>query len=263
VIEPSPAGPARLRFRFEKLGKVRFTSHRDAARMWERAFARSGLPISWSAGFSPHPQLSFGLALPTGAESLAEYLDVKLEENSLVAGPCAPRPAADPALDGLAETLSGLLPIGVAATGIAAIGETMASLQQEVTSCNWELEVLGLAASEVASRVRQLLDAPSVAVERVRKGRVVDADLRPGVRSLSIDTLDRASGPVLLTAELSTQPVGVRPAELVHGLDAGLSLARARRTHQWIERDGQRWEPLALRATGARTPVQHAEERAS
>jgi hypothetical protein len=66
----------RIRFRFTKLGKIRFTSQRDVARMWERALRRSGLPVAWSEGFSPHPLLSFSLALPTGCESLAEYLDI-------------------------------------------------------------------------------------------------------------------------------------------------------------------------------------------
>ena len=54
----------RLRVRFQKLGKVRWTSHRDVARMWERACRRVQLPLAWTAGFSPRPKLSFGLALP-------------------------------------------------------------------------------------------------------------------------------------------------------------------------------------------------------
>ena len=57
----------RIRFRFSKLGKIRFTSQRDVARMWERALRRAGLPLAYTEGFSPRPQLSFGLALPTGA----------------------------------------------------------------------------------------------------------------------------------------------------------------------------------------------------
>ena len=82
---PSGAGPARvgcgcrgagagrgeaemrIRFRFVKLGKIRFTSQRDVARMWERALRRAELPLAYTEGFSPRPQLSFGLALPTGA----------------------------------------------------------------------------------------------------------------------------------------------------------------------------------------------------
>ena len=67
----SPEGQRRLRLRFTKTGKVRFTSHRDVARMWERALRRSRLPLAYSQGFVPHPLVSFGLALPTGCESSA------------------------------------------------------------------------------------------------------------------------------------------------------------------------------------------------
>ena len=69
---------AALRIRFSKLGKIRFTSHRDVARIWERALRRAELPIAYSEGFSPRPKLSFGLALSTGYESYGEYLDVAL-----------------------------------------------------------------------------------------------------------------------------------------------------------------------------------------
>ncbi|MDQ1361654.1 MAG: hypothetical protein QOJ44_2031, partial [Acidimicrobiaceae bacterium] len=65
----------RIRFRFSKVGKVRFTSQRDVARMWERALRKARLPLAYTEGFSPRPQLSFGLALPTCSESIAEYLD--------------------------------------------------------------------------------------------------------------------------------------------------------------------------------------------
>ncbi len=85
-------GRRRLRFRFAKTGKIRFTSHRDVARMWERALRRSRLPVAWSQGFSPHPLLSFGLALPTGCESAGEYLDVRLEPPV----PGEPGPARSP-----------------------------------------------------------------------------------------------------------------------------------------------------------------------
>ena len=74
----APLNP-RLRVRFAKHGKVRFTSHRDVARVWERALRRVALPVAYSEGFSPRPRLSFGLALPTGCASVGEYLDIELD----------------------------------------------------------------------------------------------------------------------------------------------------------------------------------------
>ena len=67
-----------VRLRFTKLGKVRFVSHRDLARAFERAFRIEQLPLAFTQGFSPRPKVSFGLALGVGHESVAEYLDFEL-----------------------------------------------------------------------------------------------------------------------------------------------------------------------------------------
>src|SRR5207302_10177215 len=79
-----PEGPApppvvqRLRVRYAKRGPLRFTSHRDFARAFERALHRAGVPIAYSPGFSPHPKVSYASASPTGAASEAEYLEIGL-----------------------------------------------------------------------------------------------------------------------------------------------------------------------------------------
>lgn len=262
-----------LRLRYSKLGKIRFTSQRDVARMWERALRRSGLPVAWSEGFSPRPLLSFGLALPTGAESLGEYVDVRLDPPGPVPepGPGAPgagaaetdavrdlgeelRRRVRSALEGgedLAGLLTPLLPEGITVQASARIPNDTDSLQQEVSSCNWEMEVHGVAPSELTARVEHLLGSSSVVVRRERKGRIVEDDLRPGVRTLSVVADGSGSSAqgqerCRLQAEVATRPRGVRPGELLEGLGGGLVLARACRTHQWIERDGERHEPLSL-----------------
>jgi radical SAM-linked protein len=248
----------RVRFRFSKLGKVRFTSQRDVARMWERALRRAELPLAYTEGFSPRPQLSFGLALPTSCESLAEYVDVVMDDT---------RPeTAEVEVEALAARLSGLLPDGVEVQHAGIVERRVTSLQQEVTSCSWEMSFRGLSRSELVGRVDALLAAPVVMITRERKGRQEQDDLRPSIRSLAV--VDGPGDDVVdLVAELATQPRGVRPIELVRGLiavapaqnaDAGESvgtstggipvLDRACRTQQWIERDGARWEPVEPQA---------------
>jgi radical SAM-linked protein len=115
----------RVRFQFCKLGKIRWTSHRDLARMWERAFRRVALPLAYSEGFSPRPRVSFGLALPTGHESVAEYLDVELTDLSHID------------FDSLPGELSAALPTGVEVHRVAIVGAGSPSLQESVTSCSW------------------------------------------------------------------------------------------------------------------------------
>lgn len=235
----------RLRFRFTKLGKVRWTSHRDVARMWERAFRRVELPLAYSQGFSPRPKVSFGLALPTGHESVAEYLDVEL----------APEATVD--VNPLPGRLSLALPVGIDVLAAAVIDAQAESLQHEVSSCSWSIEAAGLPFEQAAHAVERALAAPELVVTRNRKGKEVTDDIRPAVISLSLI----GPSPVgsLLECELATQARGVRPSELLLALGPDITEGSVRRTNQWIERDGARWEPIPLDATSA----PHAEVRAS
>ena len=60
---------------------MRFASHRDIARAVERGVRMAGLPVAYSAGFSPHPKISYLGGAPTGAASEAEYLEIALTGN--------------------------------------------------------------------------------------------------------------------------------------------------------------------------------------
>lgn len=213
------------------------------------------MPVAYSQGFSPHPLLSFGLGLPTGCESLAEYLDIR------VTGPFD--------WDGeVADRLTELLPDGMFVLAASVLRVPPDSLQQAVASCSWELEVDGVPEAELEARVRDVLAAPQLLVTRARKGVTRSEDIRPQIRHLQL-----AAGPslavphqaspapgavgraVLLSAEVATRPRGVRPAELVQGLGADITLVRARRTQQWIERDGARSEPLSPVGVADRDPA--------
>jgi radical SAM-linked protein len=267
----------RIRIRFAKLGRIRFTSQRDVARLWERTLRRVGLPLAYTEGFSPRPQLSFGLALPTGCESRAEYLDIVVDDTRVAGG--------DLSVESLPDRLNALLPGGIDVRAAEEVDRRSDSLQQMVTSCEWEMWMDGTTREELMASVDRLLEAPSVMIERERKGRRVTDDLRPSVWSVIV--ADRDTRPVpetssvptdpvgqqtCLLAELATQPRGVRPRELVEGLasmspvtDGGtLRLVRACRTQQWIERDGSREEPLPERGVlPAAARAAHALERAS
>jgi radical SAM-linked protein len=233
----------KLRIRSTKLGKIRFVSHRDGARLWERALRKVGLPTAYSAGYTPRPKISFGLALPTGAESIAEYLDVEL------------RDGASPDLDTLRAVfsdelraeLSDALPHGIDVTALAECQLADESLQEAVTSCTWELWSEHLAPADIEAATG-LLDADRLMIERERKGQRHTDDIRPLVLDLHADATGHR-----LVAELATIGRALRPSEL-----ASLAFAdvdpldvRALRTHQWISHDGERREVLSLPAAMA------------
>jgi len=235
----------KVRLRFTKHGKIRFLSHRDLARVWERALRRAGVDVAYSEGFSPRPRLHFGLALSTGYESLGEYLDIDL----------APGNDLDPA--SLPDVVNPHLPAGMVAQVAVPVAPGTDSLQQAVTSCGWRIELVGPRPDAVAAAVEAALAADSLPTTVERKGSPVALDARPAI--LALTAADD------LVAELATQPRSLRPAELVRALDPSWVEGRVLRTHQWTLVDGARCEPVPLVGTGARsaTSTPHATARAS
>ncbi len=238
----------RVRIRFTKVGKVRFTSHRDVARIWERALRRAGISMAYSQGFSPRPKLSFGLALSTGHESDAEYLDVELVDERYAAED-AWGDSGTAATD-LAEALTSVLPDGMDVVAVAPIafdGTKGESLQQAVVSCTWAVEVDGVERADVDAWVADVLSREEIVVERERKGKPVVEDLRPQVLALRVEEESgTGSSGVRLLADLGTQPRALRPTELLVAVDPPLVARSVRRMNQWMSQGADREEPLTV-----------------
>jgi radical SAM-linked protein len=238
----------KVRVRYAKVGKVRFLSHRDLARILERAVRRAGLPVAYSQGFSPRAKLHFGLALSTGYESMAEYVDIDLDDPADGATPVA-------RADEVADLLQPCLPPGVVMTASTELAPGTPSLQDAVTSSTWEFLLPADRLEDAAAAAAEMLAAEELPVELVRKGKQVREDLRPLLLSLDVD---RHADGALLTVELGTKPRSVRPAELLAAMRLPEHPLRVVRTHQWIQSDGERREPVELAA-----PSPHASVRAS
>lgn len=257
----APRGPApRVRIRFSKQGKVRFTSHRDLARIWERALHRADVPIAYTEGFSPRPKLSFGLALSTGHESHGEYLDVALRDADDLAS-----------VEQLPALLTPVLPAGIEVQAAVALPPGAESLQQAVTSCTWYIEVGDVTPPDALVGVERALAATELTLTRERKGQPVTDDVRPAILDLRVlgattevvaPLAPRATGVgTALDAELATQPRALRPAELIAAIDPTWVVARVTRIHQWTQAGGARREVIDLEPAATLPP--HAEVRAS
>jgi radical SAM-linked protein len=232
----------RVRLRFTKEGKVRFTSHRDVARILERMARRAQLPLAYSQGYSPRPRLHFGLALPTGCASAGEYVDVDLDTPVDV--------------ESLPALLTAFLPPGMAVTAAAEIEGARQSLQEAVTSCTWTVELPGVRRAEAQAAIDRVLASDEVLSMRSRKGREVVEDVRPAIHEITVDESDDG---VVLWMELATHPRGARPSDVLPSLDPAWEPTCTRREQQWIATNGARLEPLA--PTTTERP--HARERAS
>ncbi|MBI4284193.1 MAG: DUF2344 domain-containing protein, partial [Chloroflexi bacterium] len=117
----------RLRIRFGRGEPIKFISHLDIMRLWERAFHRARISLAYSEGFSPHPRLSLAAPLPVGVTSEAELMDI------FVARLVSPH--------WFTTTVSQQLPPGIEMLGVYQVGLTMPSLQSQVRYAEYRVEI--------------------------------------------------------------------------------------------------------------------------
>lgn len=209
VRQPPPV--QRLRIRYAKRGRLRFTSHRDFARALERAIRRAGLPIAYSSGFTPHARISYANASPTGAASEAEYLELGLAL------------ACDP--DDVRDRLDAALPSGLDVLDVVVAGP--GTLADRLQASRWRVELSGVDPAAARRATQEFRAAAAVEVERSTKRGQRRFDCRAAVESLvvGIGGTGEAQCAILDMVVRHATPA-VRPDDILTGLRdaAGLEL---------------------------------------
>lgn len=227
--------------------------------MWERALRRVGVPVVRTEGFTPRPRVAFGLALPTGYESVGEYLDIVVSEppQADALGGVGIADGRLLALADLPELLTGALPVGMEIQNIELRSGRGASLQELVTRCRWSFEIRDLDEATARQRVNELLDSASIPTTREHKGKQRTDDIRPAIHHLEVT----GTGPngVLCAAELSAKPRVVRPSEVATVMAPTHEMGVAVRLTQLIEHDDGLRELIPL----SESPAPHATAHAS
>src|SRR3954466_7594944 len=168
---PPPPTVQKLRIRYAKRGRLRFASHRDLARALERALRRAQVPMAFSAGFTPHPKISYLGAAPTGAASESEYLEIGLAERR---DPEAVRAALDAAL-----------PPDVVVLECVEAAEGGGSLADRIDASVWRIELPGVEPDQLAKALDEFLARDAVEVAKRTKNGLKDVDARGPVTSAS------------------------------------------------------------------------------
>ena len=189
----------KLRVKHAKRGPLRFTSHRDFQRAFERALRRAGVPMAYSAGFSPHPKISYANAAPTGVASEAEYVEIGVVEK------CDP--------DKVREVLDRVLPPGLDVIDVveATTGDFVARLEASY----WKIELPDISLSQLDTDFSKFMDSREVLVERMTKSGLRTFDARNAViHGVTESGLDCA---ILLVVVLHGVPA-VRPDDVLAAL---------------------------------------------
>jgi len=188
----------RLRIKFTKTEAMRFTSHLDLHRTWERTIRRSGLPLAYSQGYKPHPRIVLAAALPLGFTSECEVMDIWLE--------------VDTQCDFVRVSLEHALPAGIQLLDISEVDQSLPALPTLVRACDVQITFLEFLA-DLEQHIRTLLDSATLP----RIWREKNYDLRPLILNVSHLTEDHGCQQINVMLSAREGATG-RPEEVVSAL---------------------------------------------
>ena len=206
----------RIRITFAKQGALRYTSHLDLHKLWERAARRAELPLAYSQGFHPQPKMNIAAALPLGFSSRCEVLDMRLEHEI--------------PLEGLREKLQQTLPTGIQVSVVESVDEKLPALQTQVASAEYDVTLTEpVDGSELERKVASTMESESII--RERRGKTYD--LRPLIEELSLTALPEGEGQgVRVFMRLAAREGATgRPEEVLDILGIAFEGTRIERIH--------------------------------
>lgn len=233
-----------IRVRFTRGEEVKFISHLDLMKVFERALRRTGLPVAYSQGFNPHPQMVFGLPLSVGVTSEAEYADFELSQEF------SPSEFQDRLNQGL--------PGGIRITE-AGVRKSKGNIMASITGAVYEITAFLKEFPEftdISARVSHFMDKSNIIVRKEGKGGVKDVDIRPLILKLDIALAKQAPpgyedfGPAFLITALlrAGSAANLRPELLMGALAAETGFEpgvfKVHRSRLFIDKDGKFSDPM-------------------
>jgi len=234
VVKNNSVAPTRgkIRLQWGKKGLVRFISHLDNNRVFERAIRRSGIPVTYSQGFHPHQKLSFGPPLPLGYSSDSEYLDIQIEDN------CTNNDI---------ERLAQALPEGFFVRDFKIIYSKAPAISALLNRAVYTVYGDFQDAAALRDKFSQTLDLESLIARRATKDGYKEVDIRNAIYRLELH--QNGSGPEI-EMELGLGEHGyARPQEVMETMQlfepkelAGFHFHR--KALQYMDSDGNYLDPL-------------------
>jgi radical SAM-linked protein len=204
----------RLRVTFARGEEVKYITHLDLMRFWERALRRAAIPLAYSQGFSPSPRLALAAPLPVGVTSSGELMDVYLAQR------VTPQH--------FIKAVSRQLTPGIAVLEVREVGLGLPSLQSQVRWSEYQVDALtDRSVDDMRRAVADFLASPSIPWQHQREREVRRYDLRPLVQDVRVEALE--DGLCTLGMRLRTDSQASGRAEQVA---AALGLPAPTRIHR-------------------------------
>ncbi len=203
----------RIRVWFRKGDRVRYISHLDVLRYWERAIRRAGLPLTYSQGFTPHPKLAFASPLPLGFTAEREVMDVSLDERVNI--------------DEFASQIREESTEDLAIVAVEEIALNAPPPQAAMLWADYSMAMPGLQPAEAEAAIRQFNALEEMPWREERGERVREYDLRAATAWLHCGSAD--GGVVLAMRMQADQLLTARPESVAAALFPGQECGPIRR----------------------------------
>jgi radical SAM-linked protein len=222
-----------VRLKFAKGSEVKYISHLDLMRTFMRVVRRAEIPIAYSGGFNPHPEMSFGAPLSVGVASLAEYVDIEL--------------AKEVPLQDIVDGLNKFMPVGIKVLGAIRLPERFKSAMALITHAKYSIRVNieNPDKGHLKTKLLSFINQKSILAQKrqpKKNFQIKEFDIRPMI--LEMDLVDCEESGCIFTCLLqSGSKANLKPEILIEafGKYADVNIVRTTITREevFVEQDGK------------------------
>lgn len=153
---------------FDKFGEMKFISHLDLLRFFDRLLKKSQIPVKYSQGFHPRPKMSFGSPVSLGTEAYDELMDFELETSM--------------SNEEVFKRLNSSNVVGFRVNKVEEVPRK-SSIMEEYTVMIYEIE----GSEEDISKLEELLNRDEIVEVKEKKGKIATRDLKVRIKSFKRD----------------------------------------------------------------------------
>lgn len=180
----------KIRAKFIKSDSLKFLSHLDILRTFNRAIRRSGVNIVYSQGFNPHPSMSFGLPLSVGVTSEGEYVDIDVED--------------DITSESFVETINKGLPDGLKVMDAQEV-DSKSNIMALITNAKYKITIFSDDLKNIDEKIKLLLSKENILIEKETKKGTKEVDIKPSIREINIIKSSDKSADIFMHLDAGSQ----------------------------------------------------------
>lgn len=227
-----------IRVKFSKTGKLRFISHLDLMRLFQRAVRRAELPLTFTEGYNPHHKISIALALPVGISSEAEYADFEFSQRINT--------------EDFKERMNKNLPEGILFLEAKSIGGRSLSLSQIINLAVYEIKIkVGFSDKIFIETIEKFKQSQNIPFVRERKRKISSFNIKERIEN--IDIIDEKDKIYRLNLECKIgERAGVSPLEVIESIKnfesnfKDIEILSIHRNGLFYLKNGERISPLEV-----------------